>query len=109
MENQVDIEKIKAIIFETLKVERIDPFQLYLFGSRARGNFSANSDYDLMIISKEKIGIKEKMRLFTKLRKVLAKERYNVDIVIKSTNEANYYKNKIGHIVRTALSEGILI
>jgi len=109
MENQVDIEKIKAIISETLKTEGIEPFQLYLFGSRARGNFTADSDYDLMIISKQKIGIKDKMRLFTKLRKILAKDRYNVDVVIKSTSEVDYYKNKIGHIVRNALSEGVLI
>lgn len=53
--------------------------------------------------------IKEKIKLFTRLTRVLARKKYNVDIVIKSKDEANYYKSKIGHIVRSALNEGILI
>ena len=55
------------------------------------------------------MGIKEKIKLFTKLTRVLAKQKYNVDIVIKSEEETKYYKSKIGHIVRSALNEGILI
>ena len=53
--------------------------------------------------------MKEKIKLFTKLRRVLAKRRYNVDIVIRSADEVNYYKDKIGHIVRSALNEGVAI
>jgi predicted nucleotidyltransferase len=97
MENQDDIEVIKETISFTLKSEGIDTFQVYLFGSRARGDFSPHSDYDILIVSKKKLRIKEKIKL------------YNVDIIIKSSDEVNYYKNKIGHIVRSALKEGILI
>jgi len=109
MKNQDDIEVIKDTISLTLKSEGIDTFQVYLFGSRARGDFSSHSDYDILIVSKNKIGIKEKIKLFTRVRRLLAKKRYNVDIIIKSNDEVNYYKNKIGHIVRSALKEGILI
>ena len=107
--NKTDIEKIKEVISGVLEAERISTFETYLFGSRARGDFSASSDYDIMIISKKKIAMTEKIKLFTKLRRALAKKKYNVDIVIKSTDEVNYYKNKIGHIVRSALNEGIAI
>jgi predicted nucleotidyltransferase len=109
MKDQAEIEMIKEIISVTLKSEGIDTFQVYLFGSRARGDFSPHSDYDILIVSKKQPGIKEKIKLFTRLRRLLAAKRYNVDIIIKSNDEVNYYKNKIGHIVRSALKEGILI
>jgi predicted nucleotidyltransferase len=109
MENQTDIEKIKGIISTTLNSRGIDTFEIYLFGSRARGDFSSSSDYDILIILKKKLGMKDKIKLFTNLRRLLAKQRYNVDVVIKSADEANYYKNKVGHIVRNALKEGIAI
>ncbi len=109
MENQTDIDRIKEIISINLKNDGIETFQVYLFGSRARGDFSSGSDYDIMIVSGKPLGMKEKIGLFTKLRRVLAKNRYNVDIVIKSTDEVKYYKSKPGHIVRSALREGIIL
>ncbi|MGD2087463.1 MAG: nucleotidyltransferase domain-containing protein [Candidatus Aminicenantes bacterium] len=109
MKSQTDIDRIKEITSGTLKAERIDAFKMYLFGSRARGDFSSHSDYDIMIVLEKKLAMKKKIKLFTKLRRELAKKKYNVDIVIKSVDEVNYYKNKIGHIVRSALSEGLVI
>lgn len=109
MENQTDIERIKEIISITLKNDGIHSFRIYLFGSRARGDSSSSSDYDILIVSRKKVGIKEKIKLFSKLRRLLAKKRYNVDIVIKSAAEVNYYKDKTGHIVRSALREGIIL
>jgi predicted nucleotidyltransferase len=109
MDNRTDIEKIKEIISGVLKAKRISTFETYLFGSRARGDFSSSSDYDIMIMLKKKIAMTEKIKLFTKLRRTLAKKRYNVDIVIKSADEVNYYRDKTGHIVRSALNEEIVI
>lgn len=109
MENKNELAKIKETITFTLDDEQIDTTGMYLFGSRARGDFSEKSDYDILLVTRRKMGIKEKIKLFTKLTRVLAKQKYNVDIVIKSEEETKYYKSKIGHIVRSALNEGILI
>jgi len=109
MKNQIEVDKIKEITSGTLNAEGIDTFKIYLFGSRARGDFSSHSDYDIMIVLEKKLVMKKKIKLFTKMRRELAKKKYNVDIVIKSAVEVNYYKNKIGHIVRSALSEGLVI
>ena len=109
MKDQSDLDKLKKAISITLKNEGIEAFDIYLFGSRARGDFSSNSDYDILIVSQKKLGMKRKIKLFSLLRRLLAKKRYNVDIIIKSTDEVNYYKNKTGHIVRSALKEGIII
>jgi predicted nucleotidyltransferase len=48
MDKRTDIEKIKEIISGVLEAERISTFETYLFGSRARGDFSSSSDYDIM-------------------------------------------------------------
>ncbi len=109
MEQQEDILRIKEIISAALKEEGIETFKIYLFGSRARGDFSVGSDYDILIVAHKQFRRKERIKLFTKLRRLLAKERYNVDIVIKSPEEVNYYKDKIGHIVKSALLEGVAI
>jgi len=109
MDNQDELARMKEAITLTLNDEDIPVAGIYLFGSRARGDFSAGSDYDIMIVIGKEIGMREKIKLFTRLTRGLAKKRYNVDIVIKSVGETNYYKSKIGHIVRSALKEGILL
>ena len=48
MDKRTDIEKIKEVISNVLESERISTFETYLFGSRARGDFSSSSDYDIM-------------------------------------------------------------
>jgi len=83
--------------------------QIVLFGSRARGNFSEKSDYDILIILKESVSIKEKMNLSTKIRRELAKLGIDTDVIIKSKPEVAYYKDRVGNIVRAALREGLVL
>lgn len=81
--------------------------EIILFGSRARGDYSEKSDHDIMIVMKNNLTIREKMELSSLLRKKLAKEGIDADFVIKSKKEINYYKTKIGNVVREVLKEGI--
>ncbi len=96
-----EIQKIKAIFNDNIFSNVI------LFGSRARGDFSKKSDYDILLITKKIIPIKEKMKLAHIFRQKLAKIGIDSDIIIKSKEEVEYYKNKIGNVVRSALKEGI--
>jgi len=91
-------------VFGSINYEKI-----ILFGSRARGDFSEGSDHDVLIIVKKTLPVKEKMRLFTLFRRDLAKRGIDADIIIKSTDEVEYYKNKIGNVVRTAMMEGVAL
>lgn len=45
----VECDRILATIVERL-VEAFEPDRVYLFGSQARGDAGANSDYDLMVV-----------------------------------------------------------
>jgi len=81
--------------------------EIILFGSRARGDYSEKSDYDILIVMKNILTIREKMELSSLLRKKLAKEEIDADIIVKSKEELNYYRTKIGSVVREVLKEGI--
>ncbi len=100
-------KEIKTIIKEALS--SIEYETVILFGSRARGDFTEESDYDILIVLKENLVIKEKIKLMTQIRKEFAKEGIDADILIKSKNEINYYNGKIGSVVKSALEEGITL
>ena len=99
--------KIKRMLKETLR--NLNYEKIILFGSRARKDFSEESDYDILIILQDSISIKKKMRLSAKLRREIAKMGIDADIIIKSREEVEYYENKIGNIVRSALREGVAL
>lgn len=100
-------EQIKNIIIASLK--QIEYISIILFGSRARGDFDKSSDYDILIILKYDMDMREKISLSTSLRRILAHNGIDVDIILKTQNEVNYYKNKVGNVVKTALEEGITL
>ena len=47
--------KIKEAILKTLELLGLGAAKIILFGSRARGDFSKYSDYDILIITKKKL------------------------------------------------------
>jgi predicted nucleotidyltransferase len=83
--------------------------KVILFGSRARGEANIYSDYDILIILKNNITIQEKMQLSAKIRRQLARNGIDADIIIKSTDEVNSHRNRTGSVVRNALAEGVVL
>lgn len=99
--------KIQELLRKTLG--DIDCEEIVLFGSRARYDFIEKSDHDILVILKETFTIKEKMRVSGLLRKDLARVGIDADIIIKSKEEINYYRDKIGSVVRNALKDGVAL
>ncbi len=83
--------------------------RIMLFGSRARKDYSANSDFDFMIITKTTLGISEKRSYKAQLRKNLASSKIPADILIQSEEEIKLKKEIVGHIVREVMKEGVII
>jgi predicted nucleotidyltransferase len=90
-------------------MSQLDYDRIILFGSRAREDFSERSDYDILVVLRKNITIDEKMKLLVRLRNDLAHKGIDADIILKSIDEAEYYRDKIGSVVRTALNEGVAI
>jgi len=80
--------------------------QILLFGSRASGKDSVDSDYDLLIITEETLSEQRRRYYQATLRKKLAEYKIPADIIIYSHREVQNKKKIFGHIVRDIIKEG---
>ena len=96
------------IIKETI-TNIISGSKIILFGSRVKNIDDINSDYDLLIIVSEEIEIQKKFHYKALLRKIFVKSGIRSDIFIESEKEVKVKKRLPGHIVKTAINEGILL
>jgi predicted nucleotidyltransferase len=84
--------------------------RILLFGSRARGDYDKHSDYDLLIITPEKFPPKEKINWMTVLNRAIIEAIHApVDVLVFGEDEITEKKELPGHIVRTAIREGIAL
>ena len=102
-------EKIKKIINQVFEEKGIKVERIILFGSRARGDFRENSDWDLLIIVSNELDLEDKRKISKEIRIKLAEIFIPCDVLIKSTSEIEYYSNFIGTTTREALKEGVEI
>jgi predicted nucleotidyltransferase len=105
MENIAIYRTIRHTVQSNLPESRI-----LLFGSRARGDHDKLSDYDLLIITPSTFTPTEKIRLSTELdRAIIAAIHAPVDILISSEEEVLKNQQLPGHIIRSAIREGIAL
>lgn len=84
--------------------------RILLFGSHARGGADMHSDYDLLIITPQTFTPKEKIQWSTRLDKALvAAIKAPVDVLLNSEEEVKEKQSLPGHIIRSAVREGIAI
>jgi predicted nucleotidyltransferase len=102
-------EKIKKIINKVLEEKGIKIEKIILFGSRARGDFKENSDWDLLIIVEEKLSRDERLEILHLIRRKLADEFIPSDVIIKSREEVEERQKVIGSVIKSAMEEGILL
>jgi len=93
------VKKFKERIGKQLKINRI-----FLFGSRAKGTYSTESDFDLIIVSEEFKNVPWHKR---PLQFYLAwKEDYPLEILCYTSEELEQ-KQRTSYLVREALEQGI--
>jgi len=100
-------DKIKEIITEALKDYNIE--KIILFGSRARGDYYEDSDYDILVILNDELERDKINELSSAIRKNIAELLIPVDILIRSNSYVEYMKNKIGNVIKYATEEGVEI
>ena len=91
-------------------VETVDPEQVILFGSRARGNAEANSDVDLVVVEAEPFGPdRDRGAEQTRLWRALAKLHVPKDVLVYSVDEADRWRGSLNHVhARAARRQGAL-
>lgn len=86
---------------------RID--KIILFGSRARGDFKEDSDWDFLVVVDKNLSFHEKWDIIDEIKKKLAKDFIPNDIIIKSSQEIEEEREDVGKITHEILREGILL
>ena len=88
-------------------VAEVDPEQVILFGSRARGDARDDSDVDLIVLESEPFGEgrsqwEEEMRL----RRTLSGFGVAKDILVYSQEDVEYWRDSLNNVLARALREG---
>ena len=97
-------QMVDAIVVE------VDPEQVILFGSRARGDSYDNSDVDLVVLESEPFQDSrsrhaEEVRLYS----ALSNFRVSKDILVYSYEDAEYWQDSLNHVLARALREGRIL
>lgn len=88
-------------------VEEVEPEQVILFGSRARGDARAVSDVDLVAVESEPFDQQRSRRLQTaRLHRSLAGFGVAKDLLLYSRDEVAYWRDSLNHVLARALREG---
>lgn len=84
--------------------------RILVFGSQARGDSDSFSDFDVLIITPETFSSIERRSWISKLNRLLVHAiKAPVDLIMNSEEEIQIKRDLPGHIVQTALREGIAI
>ncbi len=94
-------EMVRAIVAE------VDPEQVILFGSHARGDAHERSDVDLIVIEAEPFG-RGRSRVDEAARLYRAASGFGVDkdILVFTLAELDYWRDSLNHVLARALREG---
>ncbi len=91
-------------------VKKFEPgAEVLLFGSHARNEAVKVSDYGILVIVPENYDGYKRLDFTRVVRKELARDLIDVDIIADTLSNYNLKKQSIGHIYKTIAREGIVI
>ena len=94
-------QMVQAIVAE------VDPEQVILFGSRARGDAREDSDVDLVVVVAEPFGPERSRRQeLVRLYHALVEFPVSTDILVYSHDDVDYWRDSLNHVLARALREG---
>ena len=83
--------------------------KIVLFGSRARDNYEESSDWDILVIVKDKLDRKEKTSLFVAINRRLAEHLIPCDVLVRTSEDVEKLKKQVHSTTKAALEEGIVL
>ena len=94
----------KVIAMVEAIVDTVDPEQVILFGSRARGEAREDSDVDLLVLEAEPFGPgRSRHRETVLLYRALAAFPVGADVLVYSDDVA-YWRDSLNHVLARALA-----
>ena len=105
MSEKTILKRIKSMVLAMLPDSKV-----LLFGSRARGDYNRDSDFDILIITPQTLPLKEKMNWGNKIHETLVNAlEIPIDVFINSEKEVAVKRELPGHTIRWAMKEGIIL
>lgn len=101
------LKKAIEIIREEIERRNVHIVEIFLFGSRARGDFDINSDWDFLVIVGDNLEREARWDIILSIKRRLAKLKIPNDILITSVDEVKDKAKDVGDIIYYALKEGI--
>jgi len=104
--------EIEQVIQEmtTIIVREIDPKQVILFGSQARGLARSDSDLDFLIVQDHPfVPGQTRRQQMVRLWRLLARFPVSQDILVYTPDEVEEWRESKNHVIARALREGKLL
>ncbi|MBI1390862.1 MAG: nucleotidyltransferase domain-containing protein [bacterium] len=106
------VQKIDNTIQSMVEVivKEIDPYMVILFGSRAAGEFSIESDFDFLIVDDKTFGpSRSRRKELARVWRALGRFDAPIDLLLYSQAEFNKWRQARNHIVSRAWVEGTVV
>ena len=88
-------------------VDEVDPEQVILFGSRARGEEGERSDVDLIVLEAEPFGpARSRHKELVRLYHAIAGFPVAADVLVYSREDVDYWRDSLNHVLARALRKG---
>lgn len=102
-------DELLARVVDTL-VREADPLQIYLFGSRARGDARPDSDMDLLIVEPGPFDeTRSRREELGRLWRALGGIPVSKDLLLYTPEEVEHCRGGRNHVIARALREGRLL
>ncbi len=95
------------IIRHVLSRHGVRAEQIFLFGSRARGEAGPDSDWDFYVLVEGDLAFAQRQQLLTEIKRDLARLHIPNDVILRSAQQFHRTKNSPGHLAYDVAREGV--
>ena len=102
-------KKIKEAILSTAEKYGIGIDRIILFGSRARGDYRGKSDWDILVVTKERLSYTARKSFLSEVRWELVNFGIIPEILVVDSETFESNKRFAGFVYYWAKKEGIML
>ncbi len=103
------LKEIKRVIMKVAKEMNIEIDKIILFGSRARGEYREDSDWDILVVTRKEMTRSRDIKFRAKILVNLAEKGIDADILTISKLKLAKLKDDRGYVYYYARKEGVII
>lgn len=106
-EEQGLLRQAVDVICAVAQQHGVEVVQVYLFGSRARGEATKESDWDFYVVIDKEVSFPQRQRIAARIGRYLAKQHMICDVLIQGQETVGRRRCDTGYLTFYALKEGV--